>query len=297
MKEILQIKNISKSFGHRQVLESIDLVIDKPEIIALVAPNGSGKTTLLNLIADIEDPDEGEITVLGRPNIDYQIFFDMSYLQAPSILYQDLTGWDHMEFIRREYKKTEDEMLQLVEELGMTEYMSKKIKHYSLGMKQHLLLGIALMNDPKLLLMDEPLNGLDPCSVEQVRMLLKKLHKQGLTIILSSNNLDEIEKVTDTILFLHEGQLISKETIKVEEIEYEFILAEQELAVKFLEKIDVSYQVCSPYKIRGVFYSEQLLAFKAFCFEQELTVFDQRMAKRTLETMYVNLFARTQCVS
>ncbi len=297
MKEILQIKNICKSFGHQQVLADIDLVIDKPEIIALVAPNGSGKTTLLNLIADIEVPDEGEITVLGRPNVDYQIFYDMSYLQDPSILYQHLTGWDHMEFIRREHKKTKEEMLTLVEELGMTHYMDKKVKNYSLGMKQHLLLGIALMNNPKLLLMDEPLNGLDPCSVEQVRTILERLHQQGVTIILSSHNLEEIEKVTDSILFLHEGQLVSKENIKVEEIEYEFILAEQELAVNFLEKIDVSYQICSPYKIKGTFFSEQLLAFKAFCKEQELTVFDQRMAKGTLETMYFNLFARTQRVS
>ncbi|WP_086349263.1 ABC transporter ATP-binding protein [Candidatus Enterococcus clewellii] len=298
MKEILRMEGISKSFGHQQVLKDIDLIIDKPEIIALVAPNGSGKTTLLNLIADIEEPNAGEITILGRRNVDYHIFYDMSYLQDPSILYQHLTGWDHMEFIRREHKKTKEDMLALVEELGMTQYMSKKVKNYSLGMKQHLLLGIALMNDPKLLLMDEPLNGLDPFSIEQVRTILKRLHSQGVTIILSSHNLDEIEKVTETILFLHEGQLVSKENIKIEEIEYEFVLAEQELAMKFLDRIDVPYEICSSYKIRGTFVSEQLLAFKAFCSEQELTVFDQRMAKGTLETMYFNLFAsRTQCVS
>lgn len=297
MKEILKVEHLSKSFGQQSVLTDIDLVINKPEIIALVAPNGSGKTTFLNMIADIEVPDEGRITVLGRPNADYQIFYDMSYLQDPSILYHQLTGWDHMEFIRREHKKTKEEMLALVDELGMTDYMNKKVREYSLGMKQHLLLGIALMNDPKLLLMDEPLNGLDPCSVEQVRQILEQLHRQGVTIILSSHNLEEIEKVTDTILFLHEGRLLSKEAIKIDEVEYEFILAEQELAMNFLEKIDVSYQICSPYKIRGTFVSEQLLAFKAFCSEQELTVFDQRMARGTLETMYFNLFARTQRVS
>ncbi|MBL1230415.1 ABC transporter ATP-binding protein [Enterococcus sp. BWB1-3] len=296
MNEILKLTGLSKSYGTQEILDEINFVIDTPEIIALVAPNGTGKTTLLNLIADIEDCDEGEVRICGRPNYDYRIFYDMSYLQDPTILYQHLTGWDHMEFIRREYKKTKEEMTALVEELGMTDYMEKKVKNYSLGMKQHLLLGIALMNDPKLLLMDEPLNGLDPGSILQVREILSKLHKKGITIILSSHNLEEIGKITENILFLHEGKLIPKEKIDIDEMEYEFILSNQELAGSFLENINVSYQSCSPYKIRGYFYSEQLLAFQAFCEEQHITIFEQRMAKETLEMIYFTLFSNMQAV-
>ncbi|MGC6767155.1 ABC transporter ATP-binding protein [Enterococcus sp. LJL51] len=296
MQEILKIKGLSKSFGPQLVLEDVDLTIDTPQIIALVAPNGTGKTTLLNLITDIETPDEGEITIFGRPNSDYEIFYDMAYLQDPSILYQQLTGWDHMEFIRQEHKKTKGEMQALVEELGMASYMKKKVKNYSLGMKQHLLLGIALMGEPKLLLMDEPLNGLDPGSIVQVREIMNKLYKKGVTIIVSSHNLEEIERVTDNVLFLHDGELISKDNVNFEETEYEFILLEQELAANFLDQIDVSYQLVDSYKICGSFCSEQLLAFKAFCSEQQLTVFDQRMARGTLETMYYHLFSKAQRV-
>ena len=297
MNEILKISGVSKGYGPQLILDEVDLVINEPQVIALVAPNGTGKTTLLDVIADIEDAEEGEISIFGRSNKDYHIFYDMSYLQDPTILYQNLTGWDHMEFIRREHKKTKEDMLALVEELGMAGYMKKKVKNYSLGMKQHLLLGIALMNEPKLLLMDEPLNGLDPSSILQVRQIIGKLSKKGVTVILSSHNLDEIEKITDNILFLHEGQLIRKDAINIDEMEYEFILSDVQLAGRFLENIGVSCEDCPPYKLKGYFYSEQLQAFQSFCEEQSITVFDQRMAKGTLEMIYFALFAKAQSVS
>ncbi|MGL4694678.1 ABC transporter ATP-binding protein [Enterococcus larvae] len=297
MNELLKITDVAKSYDQEQVLEDIDLLVEKPQVIALVAPNGSGKTTLLHLIAGIEAPDRGEIIVCGRSAMDYQIFADLSYLQDPSILYQQLTGWDHMEFIRQEHRKTKEEMIRLVEELGMTDYMDEKVRNYSLVMKQHLLLGVALMNDPKLLLMDDPFNNLDPVDMEQISGIIDRLYRRGVTVILSSSNLDEIEKIANTILFLHEGRLILNEDIKVDEAEYEFVLSKQELAANFLEKIDVPYQICSPYKIKGTFISEQFLAFKEFCLEQELMIFDQRMAKETLDTIYADLFVRTQCVS
>ncbi|EOH92589.1 hypothetical protein UAW_02986 [Enterococcus haemoperoxidus ATCC BAA-382] len=294
MNKILEIQGLTKYFGEQRILENLAFSLEEPKIIALVAPNGTGKTTLLNIIANIDVAESGTIQVLGQPNTNYQMFYDLSYLQDPSILYEQLTGWDHLEFVRKEQKKSKEELNELVNELGIESYLKKKVKNYSLGMKQNLLLALSLVPKPKLLLMDEPLNGLDPDSIIKVRNIMRTLNQRGVSMIISSHNLDEIEKVTEDVYFLHDGKLVEKDEVTIEAIEYIIVLKEIEKAMSFLSRINVTCRQLSEYKLQGRFTQQQMNVFHSFCEEQELTLFDCQPASGQLEKIYFNLFMKKQ---
>lgn len=217
---ILSVKNIQKSFGKEQVLHGITFEIDQPEIVALVGPNGSGKSTLLNIITNLLPADSGEVSVLGVSNQETDIFRHISYMQDNTVLYDYLTGYDHLQFIAEVQKVSKQQIKDTADRIGITSYLNKRVKNYSLGMKQHLLLAMAVLTNPKLLILDEPLNGLDPTSAIRVRELLLALKKEGTAILLSSHNLAEIDRVTSKVLFLKKGRLIQENMKDYEEIHY-----------------------------------------------------------------------------
>src|SRR5699024_4624572 len=145
--------------------------IEEPQIIALVGPNGSGKSTLMNIMTNLLPADQGEVTILENDHTDTSSFREISFMQHNSVLYNYLTGYDHLQFIGDVQNLPKEQIISIAERIGIDGYMHKKVGNYSLGMKQHLLLTMALANDPKLLILDEPLNGLDPTSAIKVRHL------------------------------------------------------------------------------------------------------------------------------
>ncbi|SET15152.1 ABC transporter ATP-binding protein [Anaerobranca gottschalkii] len=233
---ILSVKDVKKAYGKQQVLKGITFKIEKPQIFALVGPNGSGKSTLLNIITNLISPDSGEVEILGKSNKNPKIFKEVSFMQDNSVLYDYLTGYDHLQFIGDVQKIPKKEILETAERIGITSYIHKKVGKYSLGMKQHLLLTMAIVNNPKLLILDEPLNGLDPTSAIKVRNLLLDIYSNGTTILLSSHNLGEIDRVTSQILFLKEGKLIEEDISQYEETSYILTVNELEMAKKVLEE-------------------------------------------------------------
>lgn len=218
---ILSVKDVYKSYGKEQVLKGITFSIEEPQIIALVGPNGSGKSTLLNIITNLLAADKGEVTVLGKTNRDPNIFREISFMQDNTVLYDYLTGYDHLQFICDVQGLSKQQLLATADRIGITRYLNKKVKNYSLGMKQHLLLAMAVMNKPKLMILDEPLNGLDPTSAIRVRELLLALRDEGTAILLSSHNLAEIDRVTSSILFLKKGNLIQENMSEFEQVRYQ----------------------------------------------------------------------------
>lgn len=233
---ILQVQNIHKSYGKQKVLKDITFTIDKPEIVALVGPNGSGKSTLLSIITNLLSAESGEVRILNRTNKDLEIFREISFMQDNTVLYDYLTGFDHLQFIADLQGLTKEKIMENAELIGITSYLHKTVGNYSLGMKQHLLLAMATLNKPKLLILDEPLNGLDPTSSIKVRNLLIELNKEGTAILLSSHNLAEIDRVTSKVLFLKDGTLMEEDLSQFEQACYLITVNQPLYAVELLQK-------------------------------------------------------------
>ncbi|WP_350342810.1 ABC transporter ATP-binding protein [Proteinivorax tanatarense] len=240
---ILSVKEIRKSYGKEEVLKGITFEITQPQIIALVGPNGSGKTTLLNVITNLLSADTGNVTVLGKSNKDPNIFREISYMQDNSVLYDYLTGYDHLQFIGDVQGITKEKILEVVNWIGIDSYMHKKVGKYSLGMKQHLLLAMAIVNQPKLLILDEPLNGLDPSNAIKIRKIMLKLYKDGTTILLSSHNLDEIDRLTSQIMFLKDGNLIKEDISVYEKTCYDLSISDSKKAKEVLEGYEIPVEI------------------------------------------------------
>ncbi|MDW0118224.1 ABC transporter ATP-binding protein [Sporosarcina thermotolerans] len=233
---IVQVKSLKKRYKKDWVLKGIDITIEEPQIIALVGPNGSGKTTLLNCMTNLLSFNEGSVEILGKANTAPSLFYEISYLQDNRILYGNLTAYDHLKFICRVQKLPFSRIQEVAERVGMTSYLKRRVRNFSLGMKQHLLLAMVILNKPKLLLMDEPLNGLDPTSAINMRNILLELYKEGTTIIISSHNLDEIDRLTNTIYFMKDGALLKESLKELTVIHYELTVSDTEKAKGILEE-------------------------------------------------------------
>ncbi|WP_311487587.1 ABC transporter ATP-binding protein [uncultured Helcococcus sp.] len=207
---ILKVTNLTKNYGKHEVLKGINLLLEEPGIYALIGPNGSGKTTLFNTISNLLKPTSGEIEVLGKKNTDASIFYEVSFLKDNRVLYEYLSGYDHLTFIQSAQKLPKERVDEVIKKMQIGHYVHKKVGDYSLGMKQSLLIAMAMLNKPKLMILDEPLNGLDPTSVIKVRYLLKELTENGTTILISSHTLSEIDLITDNIMFLKDGRIVEE---------------------------------------------------------------------------------------
>lgn len=205
---ILHIKNLKKSYANKYVLNGVNLEIKEPGIYALIGPNGAGKSTLFNLISNLISPSEGEITVLGKSNKNPEIFYKTSFLKDNRVLYDYLSGYDHLNFIKNAQNIPASRIKEVIDKLGIESFISKKTGEYSLGMKQILLIAMAMLNKPRLMILDEPFNGLDPTAVIKVRNLFEELKENGTTILISSHTLSEIDRLTDKIMFLKDGKII-----------------------------------------------------------------------------------------
>ncbi|WP_217589685.1 ABC transporter ATP-binding protein [Lentibacillus saliphilus] len=240
---IVDVQNLKKKYKQQWVLNGVDVAITEPQIVALVGPNGSGKTTLLNCMTNLLAFDEGDVKLLGKKHTDSSIFYDVSYLQDNRILYDHLTGFDHLKFICNVQHIPLSRIKDVTDRIGMSSYVKKRVRNYSLGMKQHLLLAMVIINEPKLLLLDEPLNGLDPTSAVSVRKILLELYKEGTTIILSSHNLDEIDRLTHTVYFVKDGVLLKESLKDVASNQYYVSVSDLEKAQFVLDEASVSYDV------------------------------------------------------
>lgn len=216
--ECKQLKKVYKSMlvGSSKAvcaLTNISLSVNKGQIVGLIGPNGAGKSTLLNLIAGLIFPTEGYLTVCGHPARSIKARRSLGYMpEHPAFLGR---------YSARAVLKYHGALLGLsrkaislhtdksIQRLQLQEFANRPCSGFSQGMKQRLALAIALMNDPRVLLLDEPSTGLDPIGIIQLRDLLKQLRDSGTTIVISSHRLGELEKLTSDYIFLYRGQVVS----------------------------------------------------------------------------------------
>lgn len=218
MTNILKIENLSKSYDKNLVLKNINLEIEEGSIFGLIGPNGAGKSTLMKSILGLVKKDSGSISLYGKEiNAKNQKETNKnlgSLIENPSF-YDHLTAYDNLDLICDMKNIKKDNIDKVLKDVGLFTSKNKKVRDFSLGMKQRLGIAIALIGNPKFLILDEPINGLDPYGIEEMRDLFKNIVKNSNTsILISSHILDEIEKISSHIGILKNGVLTYSGSLK-----------------------------------------------------------------------------------
>lgn len=217
MKKLLECQNISKSFGKKQILKDVSFEINEGDILAFIGPNGSGKTTTIKLILGLQSIDKGQVKINGY---DIKKDFTQAINRVGAIVenpdtYMYLTGWQNLQLTANLYKNiTKERIKEIVKLVDLEERINDKVSKYSLGMRQRLGIARSLINNPNILILDEPTNGLDPEGIKDLRNLLKKLAKQGMGILISSHNLAELESFCNKVLIIENGVILESSQVK-----------------------------------------------------------------------------------
>lgn len=211
MDYILKTENLTKVYGKNKVVNAVNMHVKKGDIYGFIGKNGAGKTTFMRMITGLAAPTGGEIELFGKKDLEKQRKRIGSLIENPGI-YPNMTARENLEIVRRSFgitdKNAVEEMLQFVG-LGGTD--KKKVKNFSMGMKQRLGIAISLFRNPDFLILDEPINGLDPAGIKEIRDLLLKLNKErNITILISSHILGELSKVATRYGIIRDGSLIEE---------------------------------------------------------------------------------------
>ncbi|HEA4021309.1 ATP-binding cassette domain-containing protein [Staphylococcus aureus] len=204
--DVLTVEHLTKKIGNKTILEDVSLNLNRGHIIGLVGANGAGKTSLMKVILGYSSYQKGTFRIIENKNKKSNVG---ALIENPGI-YPFMSGYDNLKLLN-ETKNTQD-IDTIVSQLNMDDYIHNKAKTYSLGMKQKLGIAIAFLNQPQLIILDEPMNGLDPKAVRDVRELIVKKAKEGVTFLISSHILSELVKITNSILIINKGKLITETT-------------------------------------------------------------------------------------
>ena len=211
----IQLSSVTKRFGDIEAVRELDLTVDSGEIYGFLGPNGAGKSTTINMVLDFVRPTEGTITVLGEP-VDAAgaaLRERIGVLPEGFGVYDRLTGRKHVEFAI-DSKEADDDPDEILDRVGLGEAADRPAGDYSKGMRQRLALGMALVGDPELLILDEPSTGLDPGGAKEMREIVREEADRGATVFFSSHVLGQVEAVCDRVGILHEGELVTEDSIE-----------------------------------------------------------------------------------
>jgi ABC-2 type transport system ATP-binding protein len=210
MDTILKTNALVKKYGQTTVLNNINMTINRGDIYGFVGKNGAGKTTFMRTVLSLTNPTSGEIKLFGDKSIEEVGLRVGSLIEAPG-LYKNATAYENLKRFSILYGANEDKIQEILELVGLGNTGKKKAKDFSLGMRQRLGIAIALLGEPELLLLDEPINGLDPAGIKDIRDLILKLNKErNITFLISSHLLDELAKVVTKYGFINNGNLFEE---------------------------------------------------------------------------------------
>lgn len=214
METILKISNLNKIFNkHLQAVKNVSFEIKKGNVYGILGPNGSGKSTTLGIVLNVVNKTSGDFEWFGGKVATHDALKKVGAIIERPNFYPYMTAKENLELVCKikgtPFSKV-DEKLELV---GLLERKNDKFKTYSLGMKQRLAIASALLNDPEILILDEPTNGLDPQGIRQIRDIIKVIASQGTTILLASHLLDEVEKVCSHVVVLRKGEMLYQGTV------------------------------------------------------------------------------------
>ncbi len=291
---VFAVDNLSKNYGRIQALKNVSFSVPSGTVFGILGPNGSGKTTLLGIMMDVlkanggtyklfdEAPDESHRKQIG------------TLLETPNF-YHYLSAVRNLKIAAAIKGRGKDDIDRVLKIVNLTERKDSKFSTYSLGMKQRLAIGAALLGDPEVLVFDEPTNGLDPVGIAEIRELIKELNHQGKTIIMASHLLDEVEKVCTHVAILKRGQLIASgnvnEILANEDI-VELSAADLSQLEKVLRQLNDFSELKTDDHSLQLFYpigKANLESINRYCFNNGIVLSQLQLKKKSLESKFFEL--------
>ncbi|MCP4357869.1 MAG: ABC transporter ATP-binding protein [Chloroflexi bacterium] len=294
----IRLLGLSKTFGHRQrqvkAVRSINLEVESGQVYGFLGPNGAGKSTTIRMILDLIRPSRGEVHLYGRPVKQNRTILQQRVggLVEGAMFYPFLTGRRNLEVFARTGGFYDEERIgALLEQVNMGDRADRPVKGYSTGMKQRLGLAAALLNDPDLVILDEPTNGLDPAGIQEMRQFIRELvEAQGKTVFLSSHLLSEVEQVCDRVAIINEGKIIREGRVA------ELLAAQSHLHIKAepLEKVTavLGSQWPATYENNGVTLAathEDTPHIVRQLVENDISIFQVRSQRQSLEAFFLKV--------
>lgn len=293
MEYILRTNTVSKKYTNYYAVDKVSISIQKGEIYGLIGENGAGKSTLMKMIAGLVEPSEGSIELFGNFVQQTERYRIGCVIESPA-LYTELTAKQNLEVFRKAYGLSSKESVQqILKQVGLSQCENKIVKKFSLGMKQRLAIGIALLGNPDFLILDEPINGLDPTGIQDMRNFLLKLNREEhITIMISSHILGELSKIATKYGIIKNGKLIEEITakelnekcqcclkIKVSDTAQAAILIERNLHTK-------NYEILSDNNIRIFEYVDNPGIVNSLLVNHGISVDECTVTKESLEDYF-----------
>lgn len=295
MNAVLTLSHITKFYGPVQALKNVSFSVPEGSVFGVLGPNGSGKTTLLSIVLDVLKANNGNFSWFGQPGSKEQRRRIGSLLETPNF-YHYLSAVDNLKVTQSISGRGNKEKIdQVLKKVNLFERRKSHFKTYSLGMKQRLAIAAALLGDPKVLVLDEPTNGLDPVGIAEIRELIIELRNSGHTIIMASHLLDEVEKVCTHVAILKTGELLT--TGEVNEVLQDEDVVEVS-AADLHALANVLQQWSSKVRVNNVSNTVQLLLprgtakleeINRFCFSKGIVLNHLVLKKKRLETRFFEL--------
>ena len=297
MEYILETNKLEKTYHHFKAINNLNIHVPKGSIYGLIGKNGAGKTTLIRLICGLQKPTNGTYSIYNVLNTDKQILNVRkrmgAIVETPSIRL-DATAEDNL---KEQYKilglPSLDNLSEILKLVGLNETGKKKTRNFSLGMKQRLGIAIALVGNPDFLILDEPINGLDPEGIIEIRELILKLNKEkGITFLISSHYLDELSKIATDYGFLNAGKIIKE--IGKQELEencrkrIEIKVTNVKECIRYLEENTLSYEIKNDGKI-NIYDTVNITEFVVALSKRDCMIEEFNEKEESLENYYINL--------
>jgi ABC-type multidrug transport system ATPase subunit len=282
LNKTLEAENISKVIKNKVILNNINLNSYASEVLAILGPNGSGKSTLFKIIVSQVFPTAGKIKLFNTEIRNRRIFEYVGALIETPLFYDYLTGYQNLKMFTKHTKSIVD----LANDFALENDLNKKVKKYSLGMKQKLALIKAFLDEPKLILLDEPTNGLDVEGVKVLREKINLFKNRGATIIIASHILSEVELIYDRVVMLNKGSLILNISAGQNSKKYKYLTNDKSKLLELIQKMNIAHQIEEPYISIFLEGYQQIGKFNKIIFQNEIEIHEIIPEKISLEDIY-----------
>ena len=294
MEKILSVNNLTKKYGYLTAVKDLSFTIEKGNVYGILGPNGSGKSTTLGIVLNVVNRTKGEFSWFDGTTSTHDALKKVGAIIERPNFYPYMTAIQNLKLVCKIKDVSENKIEEKLELVGLLERKNSKFRTYSLGMKQRLAIASALLNDPEILILDEPTNGLDPQGIHQIRQIIKKIASQGTTILLASHLLDEVEKVCSHVVILRKGEKLYSgrvDDMLATHGFFELKTAQSDALIKYLENNSSFGEIKTENGLTTAFLKEEMNAeaLNRTLFEKDIFLSHLVKRKESLEEQFLEL--------